>query len=353
MPNPNTIPWLHYQDIQIPDANLQQQLQQYFKSGQYAEALSLLTNNATQLQGKAFIANTLSTIASGVLALEQYYNTGVTVYLSNLLTQYTTLINSIRKRSSWQSTVQYIPYNFVVYNNDIYMCFQQPPIGTLPTDATYWLYLGLRGPQGNPGVDVNMRYNWNATNTYNPNDVVVYDGNMYVALTANTNVIPTSSSTDWLLFLKIEKGQIYVGTTAPLNPPNNAVWFQTQTDPSQATTTEPIIGQFMRYISAETTWDEMYPNVLFTWIVNEGDYAPSMFLEQITISQFEWSNNTWSYTYSKLTEQNIVNILPVAPMTTDQIILYNNFNISISGTTITLTAGITPNTDLSIQIQII
>lgn len=353
MANPNTIPWLHYQDIQIPDVNLQQQLQQYFKSGQYAEALSLLTNNATQLQGKAFIANILSTIASGVLVLEQYYNTGVTVYLSNLLTQYTTLINSIRKRSSWQSTVQYIPYNFVVYNNDIYMCFQQPPIGTLPTDTQYWLYLGLRGQQGVPGVDVNMRYNWNATNTYAPNDLVVYDSNIYVALTNNTNVIPTSSQTDWLLFLKINKGQIYVGTTPPINPSNDTIWFKTQTDPSQATTTDPILGQFMRYIGAEAVWDEMYPNVLFTWIVDEGNYAPSMFVDNVTIPQTEWNNNQWTYVYNKLTEQSIVHILPSSGLTSIQIGMYNNLSISITGTTITLTCEISQTSDLPIIIQII
>ena len=353
MPNPNTIPWIRYQDIQIEDTALQQQFQQYYSSGQYSQALSLLNNNTDQLQGKAFIANTINTIASGVLVLEQYFNTGVTVYLSNLATQYTNLINHLRKRKKKKNTIQYTPYNFVVYNNDIYMCFQQPPIGTLPTDTTYWLYLGLRGIQGDPGIDVNIRYDWNSTNTYSPDDVVIYNGDMYIALTTNTNVVPTSSSTDWLLFLKIEKGQIYVGTIAPSNPPNNAVWFQTESDPSQATTTTPIVGQFMRYIAQESIWDEMYPNILFTWIVDKDNYAPTIFLEQVDINQNDWSNNTWTYTYNNLTEQSVVNILPSLPMTSSQINLYNNLNISISGTVITLTSNITPQTDLTIQIQII
>ena len=353
MANPNTIPWLHYQDIQIPDVTLQQQFQQYYITGQYAEALALLTNNATQLQGKAFIANTISTITSALLELEGYYNTGVTVYLSNLASQYSNLITNLRKKGNWLSTTQYVPYNFVVYNNDIYMCFQQPPIGTLPTNTTYWLYLGLRGEQGAPGVDVVMKYTWNATNSYSPNDLVVYDGNIYVALTTNTNVIPTSSATDWLLFLKIDKGQIYIGTTAPNNPVNNMVWFQTETDPSQATTTTPIIGQFMRYIADELTWDEMYPNVLFTWIVDEGNYMPSTFVTNITIPQSAWSNNQWSYTYNSLTTNSVVYILPTTGMTTTQMDIYNNLSISITGTTITLTAGIAPTADLSIIIQII
>ena len=51
MPNPNKLPSYHYQDIQIPDVSLRQQLQQYWSSGQYSEALSLLSTNATQLKG--------------------------------------------------------------------------------------------------------------------------------------------------------------------------------------------------------------------------------------------------------------------------------------------------------------
>ena len=65
MPNPNTIPWLHYQDIQIPDYNLQQLFMQYYKQGQHQEALSLLAGNSAQLKGKAFIASTINTIVSG------------------------------------------------------------------------------------------------------------------------------------------------------------------------------------------------------------------------------------------------------------------------------------------------
>lgn len=353
MANPNTIPWLHYQDIQIPDVTLRSQFRQYVQTGQYAEALALLNNNAAQLQGKAYIANTINTIVSGILELEGYYNTGVTIYLSNLATQYFALINNLKKMGLWISSVQYTPYNFVLYNNEIYMCLEAPPIGTLPTDIQYWLYLELRGQQGAPGVDVVMRYTWNNTNTYSPNDLVVYDGNIYVALTNNINVIPTSSPTDWLLFLKIGKGQIYVGTTPPSNPVNNMIWFQTQTDPSQATTTNPILGQFMRYIETQATWDEMYPNVLFTWIVDEGNYESSIYIDNITISQNAWSNNQWTYVYNNLTTNSAVHILPQNGLNATQINMYNNLSISVSGTTITLTCGVAQTSALPIIIQII
>ena len=97
MPNPNTLDWLHYQDIQIPDVVLCQQFRQYIQVGNYDQALLLLIENADQLQGKAYIAEVINTIIEGIVNLEERYNTGVTEYLSNLETQFETLINNFKK----------------------------------------------------------------------------------------------------------------------------------------------------------------------------------------------------------------------------------------------------------------
>lgn len=352
MPNPNTIPYWRYQDIQISDVTLQQQFVQYMNSGQYTEALSLLTTNEEQLQGKAYIANAINIIINAIMDLENYYHTGVTIFLSNLAIQYNTLVSNLRNRSTWNSNIQYTPYNFVTYNQEVYMCIEQPPVGTLPTNINYWLYVGLRGNQGDPGVDVTMRYGWSGQTIYSPNDLVVYNNNIYVALVANTGVAPSTNPSTWLLFLQIDKGEINVGTVAPSNPADNTIWFQTQTDPSQATTTDPIIGQFKYYIEEQGIWDELYPNTLFSWVANATNYQPPLFSTQQTIATTDWVSNQWTYTYANLTEQSVVDILPVAGMSSAQIDLYNSLFISITRTAITLTAGITPTVQLSVIIQI-
>lgn len=353
MANPNTIPWLHYQDIQISDVTLRTQFRQYMQTGQYAEALSLLNNNQEQLQAKAYIANTINTITSGILELEEYYNTGVTLFLSNLASQYFNLVENLKKRGVWLSNIQYSPYNFVAYDNNIYMCIKQAPIGTIPTNTEFWIYIGLEGIQGYPGTNVTMKYDWNSNNTYSPNDLVVYDGDIYVALTKNTGVVPSLNESTWLLFLKNVKGQIYVGVNSPTNPLNNTIWFETQSDPTQATSLTPIIGRFKRYIENQNIWDDMYPNTIFNLIVDEGNYAAPYFNEIIVIQQNQWSSNQWTYNYLNLTPQNFVYILPAAEMNQSQNNLYNNLSISISGTNIVLTSGITPTSDLPINILII
>lgn len=353
MPNPNTLEWLHYQDIQIPDVTLRQQFRQYMQTGQYAQALAILTNNAAQLKGKAYIADTINTIINGVVNLQERYNTGVTVYLADLLTQFNTLVDNLRRKGTWQSTVQYTPYNFVVYNNEVYMCIAKPSIGTLPTDTTYWLYLGLRGEQGAPGIDVNMRYTWNSANTYNPNDLVVYGTNIYVALVQNTGITPGSDSNTWGIFIAIAPGQINVGTAAPSKYVQNTIWFQTQTDPLAQTTATPLVGQFYRYNTDLNDWEEMYPNVLFRWLDGYDNYVPSAVEVNINIQPSYWQNQQFTYNYPTLTDTSFVQIYPASGITAAQYAMYNTLSVSVSGTTITLSTSMTtPTSDVPIIIKI-
>lgn len=352
MANPNTLPSYHYQDIQIPDASLQSQLRQYWSTGQYSEALSFLSNNATQLQGKAFIADLINILFSGVLDLETRYNTAVPVFLSNLATQYSTLISNFISHGVWNASAQYTPFNFVAYNNEVYMCISKPPIGTLPTNTTYWLYLGLRGEQGASGIDVNMRYTWNNTNTYNINDLVVYGQNIYVALVQNTNVVPGSDSTTWGIFLTINPGQINVGITAPANPVQNEVWFQTQVDPLTQTSTTPLIGQFNRYNTDTDSWEEMYPNILFRWLDGFDDYIPMALYIDLDIQPNQWVNQTYTYQYPFLTANNLVNVLPANGITQSQYAVYNSLSLSVNETNIVLSTSSTPAIDVPLIIQI-
>lgn len=321
-------------------------------TGQYSQAFNLLNNNADPLKGKAYMAETINTIMNGILNLEGRFNDGVNLFLSNLASQYNDLVANLKLIGAWNNATQYRPYNFVVYNQQVYLCLKQPPIGNLPTNTTYWLYLGLRGEAGTPGVNVVMEYDWVADAAYQPNDLVVYENNIYVALKENTGVNPTTDPTTWLLFIQTNKGGINVSMTAPIASTDNVIWFKPQSDPAQATSTTPIIGQFYRYVSATNEWDEMYPNTIYTWVEGLEDYAPEAVVVPIAISKFNWIDNAWSYTYDKLTTQSVVSIFPDG-LNDEQQNIYNGLTLSISGTTITLQSAITPTVDLPIRIRII
>lgn len=351
MPNPNTLDWIHYQDIQIPDVALYQQFQQYMSAGNYTAGLQLLADNNIQLNGKAFVADVINTISQGVANLESRYNTGVTLFLANLTSQFNLLINNLIKKGTWNATLQYTPYNFVIYNQELYMCIQQPPIGTNPTNSTYWLYIGLRGATGAAGVNVTLEYDWNSQTTYQVNDVVVYQNNLYAAVQNNTNVTPGTDPNTWTIFLSATPGEIFVSTTAPTLPSDDTVWFQPQTDPSAQSTTDPIVGQFWRYVQSTSTWDEMYPRTVFTMVTGV-DNATTVETIDITIQTTDWVNSQWTYTYDKLGVNDIVDVFANGILTPEQRNMYNNLSISILNTAITLTLNATAVASLPIILRI-
>lgn len=351
MANPNTIPFYKYQDIQIPDVNLRQQFIQYMNNGQYNLALELLVDNQDQLAGKAFINDTINAITSGISKLENYYYQAVTIYLNNLKNDYQTDINNFKK-INWQSSAQYYPNNFVIYNNQIYFCVEQPPVGTLPTDTDYWLYLGLRGANGAPGVDLVMRYQWGNNTAYNPNDLVVYDTDIYVALQSNTNVTPGTDPNTWLLFISVEKGEIFVGPNPPTVFIQNSLWFKTAPDFSTVTTLPYANGQLLRYNESINDWESLYPNVLFTMIDGIDSFRPVNKKVSITISQEDWRAGIFTYIDSSIDENSEIFIVPQIILNTQQTQLYDSLSIEIQDSQIKLVPSIPPNVSLPIIISI-
>ena len=120
MPNPNSLPWMHYQDLQIPDISLQQQFYSYILNGNFNQALLLLNNNEQQLLGKAYIAKTINIISNALFQLGDYYYEGVLVFLSEKANLWYNLINNLNQTGNWNNQTQYQINNFTVYNNEIY-----------------------------------------------------------------------------------------------------------------------------------------------------------------------------------------------------------------------------------------
>ena len=350
--NPNTLTYYHYQDIQNSDSGLQQQVKEYWESGQYSSMLSFLINNRNQLSGKAFISDLINILSSNVLSLENYYYNNVPIFLSDLASQYFNLINNFISKGTWINTNIYVPFNFVVYNDNIYMCIQQTNENTSITDTQYWVELNLFGDKGAPGIDVNMRYYWNNNDTYNVNDLVVYGNNIYVALEQNNNVIPGTNLDIWGIFITTTPGKINVGNSAPENPVDNEIWFETPIDPLTQSSTLPIIGQFYRYNFTKSVWEEMYPNVLFRWLDGYSNYAPSAVVINVDIQPSQWQNNQYIYNYPTLTDDSFITVLPVSTMDAEQYSIYNNLSMSISATAITLSVTSAPNVNLPIIIKI-
>lgn len=352
MANPNSLfPWLKYQDIQIADIALRTQFESYMSVGNYSQALRLLSDNQSQLQGKAWIGDSINTLVNGIITLENLYNDNVIKFLSDLSETLQSLVDNYRNVGTWIVGNEYKELNFVAYDNEMYMALQGVPANIPITDTNYWLYVGLRGEQGAAGVNVRQQYDYSSGKVYNINDLVVYQGQIYVALKSNTNVLPTNSDT-WLLYERVVKANIYVSNVAPTEELiNGKIWFKTQSDPYTHLADTPIIGTFMMYQNG--TWEEMYPDTIFDWVEDKDQYREVGFEFQAIIQTNEWNNLSVDVSNSHITIDSIVNIMPQSNMSNTQWIEYNKLeSVTVANGKITITANAQITQSLPIKILV-
>lgn len=220
-----------FQDIHIDDNNLKNLYISYFLNGNYQAAFSLIENNP-QLDTKAFLADYLNEISTIIFNTESDTYYSIIPYLNELEADFNTIVNQFINLQLWSSATQYKLYNFVYYNNLVYMYInEQPSVGNLPTNTTYWLEIGLQGDKGFSGVsDLNLRYDWDSTTTYQAKDVVTYDDAMWVATQSNTNQIPSEISSYWILLSKAELAEIFISDTEPSEKYEGQIWYEILTN---------------------------------------------------------------------------------------------------------------------------
>lgn len=214
------------QDIQISDNSLKAQFINKFISGDYNGAFAIVDNNP-QLVSKAFVAEVVNNIVNLLLGLENNYFTNVPNYLSDLTITFQDLIDEFKNSETWSSSITYQRYNFVFYNNEVYMYINETATsGNLPTNTIYWALIGLRGAQGAPGAGINLRYQWNMNVQYNPLDFVYYNGSAWIANQTNIDQVPAVGSDYWTFFVYMKKAEILTSETAPTEPYLGEMWFE-------------------------------------------------------------------------------------------------------------------------------
>lgn len=215
-----------YQDIHNSDLTLKAQFSQAWLNGNYTSAFNILQNNP-QLDSKAFVASCFANIVDALNVLEGYFYNGVTEEMQLLFTNYTEGINQFVNRKQWDNTKDYKVGNFVIYDDEIYLCIQDNT-NILPINTAYWSYLGLVGEKGNNAVQTDFRYNWTSSDSYDTNSVVMYDKNLYYALRHNINKTPTTNPQDWAIFISIPQVKIVVSSTTPSDDLvyDGLIWWQ-------------------------------------------------------------------------------------------------------------------------------
>lgn len=207
---------IKWQDLALKNENLRQQFMQYFREGYYSQALALITNNV-DIDSETVRPEVFNMINTSLTYLQNLYYNSVEVVLSEDEQQFQYMINNFINKKEFSATEIYIPYNFVVYNEQIYMCIKTTTAGILPTNTDYWLLIGLKGEIGATAIDITLRYKWDYKITYSPKNVVTYNNVLYVAKNRNNNSQPDINPEDWEVFMTIPRAKIIVSATEP-NP---------------------------------------------------------------------------------------------------------------------------------------
>lgn len=173
------------------------QFNTYIANGQFANASTLLQTNI-ELQKCIIDSNYMNTVSKTVEEIEDLFLNEIQSYIHE------TVIN----KGQWDVFTKYVKYNFVTYETDgvvqSYECLRDDtPLGTLPTNTTYWIPRVIRGERGASGIGLTPRGTWNSAVQYFQNDLVSYNNVVWAALEDNIGLYPNDSSQVWYSVLSM------------------------------------------------------------------------------------------------------------------------------------------------------
>ena len=184
----------------------------------------------TNANQKFIDATKMNTLMDTCVALQKFYKTDIEPYIQSQQTIWGNRINQFNYVGDYSASTLYAVNNFVTYTasgvRNIYICVKVPPIGTAPTNTTYWRKLSIQGIQGPSGENLSFRYAWDSGEVYYPQDVVVYDNVVWGCLVQNSNQTPQSGSTYWRSIYSPQQVVYPFSAQEPTNMEAGFLWFK-------------------------------------------------------------------------------------------------------------------------------
>ena len=208
-----------YQDASADTQSLVTQYYNLKSAGSDSEANALIEANPI-LKTIIINAETMQRFNDRTIALERFYMSDVQSYI----------MNAAHYKGVWNASTKYQRYDFVTYsiNSKPYSfeCIQlNTPIGTLPTNSSYFIQITLQGEQGISGTGLSPRGVWDISVQYYKDDCVAYDNKLWSALQDNIGQTPVEDSTYWVFLMQL-KQQVAVSSTQPINQVVGDLWYQ-------------------------------------------------------------------------------------------------------------------------------
>ncbi len=228
--------FMTFLNIVASDGPLIAQYQQAMEAGNTTLANQILTQIPQGTQ-KIITATDLNTLSQAMLSVERFYLTDIKPYVQNLQQNWLSVINQFSYKGVWQSGSSYVTNNLVSYTvsglNLVYIALSDVPVGTAPTNQTYWRLLTIQGQTGASGTGLSYRQEWSNSVAYSTNDAVTYDGSLWMALQPSQNREPSSNPQYWKMVINLETTTYPIQDTEPTNLQVEGLWFNTSNNPTK------------------------------------------------------------------------------------------------------------------------
>ena len=222
-------------DMTSSDGALMTQYQTAMQNGDFATARTVLAQ-IPNVNNKILDSVKMNTLFDTTVALERFYKTNVEPYIETKQQEWEQLVALFTANFSYKgayiSGQSYQQNNIVSAVNpltgdtNLYIAIQN---NSAPlTDTTSWRVLTIKGTQGLSGEGLTFMGAWNSTTAYNENDVVTYQNDLWMALQANTNQDPTSTTGYWQNYGNFPVTSIVVSQAQPTQSIGD-FWFKVVT----------------------------------------------------------------------------------------------------------------------------
>lgn len=218
----------NYLDILATDGALIAQYYQAIQQGDQAKAMEVLQQIPAYTQ-KRITATDLNKLMQAVLAVERFYTEDVEPYTEEMQIAWQEIIDQLDYKGVYSSGTTYQQNNIVSYTvgglMQLYIAIDDPPVGTSPTNISYWRVFTIRGSKGDPGVGVSFTGEWSASQNYNANNLVVFGNALWNALIANTNQQPFEGSSYWQKSAEFPSILYPIQEEQPIGQQTGELWF--------------------------------------------------------------------------------------------------------------------------------
>jgi hypothetical protein len=178
-------------------------------------------NTLTTTLGNYIITpETWNKFADSLVNMETFIKDEIDGYLNGKQLEWANYVKDFNYVGVYSSTVQYEFQNMVKYNGDLYLCTSNA-IGIVPTNTSNWQKISTKGDKGDVGLNTHLKGVYSATATYLVGDAVTYNGNVYYCLKDTTAGIDPSNSTYWFMY-----DRMVVSNTFPTTPQQGLLWIE-------------------------------------------------------------------------------------------------------------------------------